>query len=43
MVFLRDEETAENWERAEPGQRSIFPLDQAVQFADAYFTPLMRL
>jgi hypothetical protein len=40
MVFLRDEETARRWESEEPGQRNIFPLDQAVRFADRYFTPL---
>lgn len=39
MVFLKDEETAQQWQRAENGT-SVFSLTDALEFATRYFKPL---
>ena len=41
MVFLRDEETATRWAGEERGSRDIFVLGDAIEFAAAYFRPLL--
>jgi hypothetical protein len=41
MIFLRDEETAKQWQGEEPEARDIVALQDAVEFAGAYFSPLV--
>lgn len=42
MVFLRDEETAAQWKRVEPGARDVFSLPDAIRFAAEHFLPLLE-
>lgn len=41
MVFLRDAETADSWRRVAPGDRGVYGLEEAVEFADAFFRPIV--
>jgi hypothetical protein len=41
MVFLRDEETATRWAEEEDGSRDVFDLSDAIEFAAAFFRPLL--
>lgn len=42
MIFLKDGRTAEEWHAADPGNREIFALDEAVDFAAKFFVPLVE-
>jgi mercuric reductase len=42
MMFLRDADTAQQWLDADPDNREIFTLQQAVEFGDRFFTPLLH-
>ena len=41
MIFLRDNETAQNWLADGSGGREVFTLQEAVQFASRFFVPLL--
>ncbi len=41
MVFLYDRATAEAWQQEDPGHIEIFDLPDAVEFAAAFFRPLL--
>ena len=41
MVYLKDASTAQAWQQQDPGNISIYPLDQAVEFGAAFFKPLL--
>ena len=42
MLFLRDQETAENWWQQDQTSREIFTLTEAIEFAAGFFKPLMQ-
>ena len=42
MMFLRDAETAREWRQSDPNNREIFTLQEAVEFGDRFFTPLLH-
>ena len=42
MMFLRDGETARQWLEADPDNREIFTLQEAVEFGDRFFTRLLH-
>lgn len=42
MLFLRDRETAETWQRQDTVNMSIFDLPDAVAFGAAFFSPLFQ-
>ena len=42
MMFLKDAETARNWLEADPDNREIFTLQEAVDFGARFFTPLLH-
>jgi len=41
MMFLRDGRVAEEWLSADPGNREVFTLAEAVEFGARFFVPLM--
>lgn len=41
MIFLKDGETARQWLACDPDSREIFSLEQAVEFGDRFFSPLL--
>jgi hypothetical protein len=41
MMFLRDGETARQWLADDPKNREVFTLQEAVEFGDRFFTPLV--
>jgi mercuric reductase len=41
MMFLRDGETARQWLAGDPKNREVFTLQEAVEFGDHFFTPLV--
>jgi alkylmercury lyase len=41
MMFLRDGRVAEEWLSADPGNREVFTLAEAVEFGAKFFVPLM--
>lgn len=41
MIFLKDAQTAAHWLSEDPGNREIFDLRDAVDFAADFFTPLV--
>ena len=41
MMFLRDGDVARRWLREDSGNREIFTLPEAVEFAGRFFLPLM--
>ncbi|MFW2438462.1 MAG: organomercurial lyase [Arenicellales bacterium] len=41
MVYLKDTSTAQVWLQQDPENISIYPLDQAVEFGSAFFSPLL--
>ena len=41
MIFLRDGKTARQWLRQDSGNREIFTLPEAFEFAGRFFVPLM--
>ena len=41
MMFLRDGRVAEEWLLADPGNREVFTLAEAVEFGARFFVPLM--
>ena len=42
MMFLRDAETAREWQESDPHNREIFTLQEAVEFGDRFFAPLLH-
>ena len=42
MMFLRDAKTAREWLESDPNNREIFTLQEAVEFGDRFFTPLLH-
>jgi mercuric reductase len=42
MIFLRDGKVAQQWLMADCGDREIFTLPDAVEFASRFFVPLVR-
>ena len=42
MMFLKDAETARNWLEADPNNREIFTLQEAVEFGARFFSPLLH-
>jgi mercuric reductase len=42
MVFLKDDETAMRWQQRDPMTMEVFTLEEAVEFGDAFFTPLLH-
>ncbi|MBU1193353.1 MAG: alkylmercury lyase family protein [Proteobacteria bacterium] len=42
MMFLKNKTTAENWLEADPANREIFTLKEAVDFGARFFVPLME-
>ena len=42
MMFLRDAETAREWQESDPDNREIFTLQEAVEFGDRFFAPLLH-
>jgi len=42
MVFLKGEDLASNWQAEDSGNREIFDLHEAVEFAARFFVPLME-
>ena len=42
MMFLRDADTARQWLEAEPDNREIFSLQEAIDFGSRFFTPLLH-
>jgi len=41
MLFLRDGEIAQRWLEEDPDNREIFSLQEAVEFGNRFFAPLM--
>lgn len=41
MIFLRDAETAQKWLADAAGDKELFTLPEAVQFASRFFVPLL--
>jgi mercuric reductase len=41
MIFIRDEETAQQWLADAVGDKEVFTLQEAVQFASRFFVPLL--
>ncbi|MCP3871426.1 MAG: hypothetical protein GY703_25645 [Gammaproteobacteria bacterium] len=41
MIFLRDTETARYWVMADPENREIFNLQEAIEFGGRFFVPLL--
>jgi mercuric reductase len=41
MMFLRDSEIARQWLADDPKNREVFTLQEAVEFGDRFFTPLV--
>ena len=41
MIFLKDSATADAWLSSEPDQRETFSLQEALLFADRFFSPLL--
>ena len=42
MVFLKDANTASDWQAADPPSHSLYSLDEAVAFGQRFFVPLLR-
>ena len=42
MMFLKDQAIAEKWLEADPGNREIFTIEDAVDFGARFFVPLME-
>ena len=42
MVFLKDDWIAARWQRIDPPSMELFTLEEAVEFGEAFFTPLLR-
>lgn len=42
MIFLKDHETAQSW-KAGSASKSIFPVNNAIDFAIQYFKPLLQV
>ncbi len=42
MIFLKDADIAKKWLNAEPESREIFTLNEAIEFADRFFSPLLN-
>jgi mercuric reductase len=42
MVFLVNEQTARNWQGEDTEAKSLFTLDEALDFAARFFNPLVR-
>lgn len=42
MVYLKDEATAQAWQRQDSDNISIYPLAEAVEFGAAFFKPLLE-
>jgi mercuric reductase len=42
MMFLKDHQTASQWLAADPANREIFDIDEAVDFGARFFKPLMQ-
>ena len=41
MLFLKDKATADVWLAADAGNREVFALDDAIEFASRFFKPLL--
>jgi hypothetical protein len=41
MIFFKDGETALSWQTDDPGNREIFDLGEAIEFATGFFKPLV--
>jgi mercuric reductase len=41
MIFLRDSKIAQQWLMDDPGNREVFSLQEAIEFASRFFVPLM--
>lgn len=41
MIFLHDQETAQAWKQLDAANRDIYNLDEAIEFAAAFFKPMM--
>jgi mercuric reductase len=41
MVFLQDELTAVKWQQKDPLSMELFTIEEAVEFGEAFFTPLL--
>jgi mercuric reductase len=42
MVFLRDQDTALDWLNADPLSKEVFTLQEAIEFGEAFFLPLLE-
>lgn len=42
MVFLKDAEIAADWQSSAPVYKSIFTLEEAIEFGEAFFRPLLE-
>lgn len=42
MVFLKDEATARAWQSSDPLSKELFSLNDAIQFGEAFFKPLLQ-
>jgi hypothetical protein len=42
LIFLRDEETARQWQSKDPEYMETFPIPEAFEFGAAFFVPLME-
>lgn len=42
MVFLKDAEIAADWQSSDPLYKSIFTLEEAIEFGEAFFRPLLE-
>jgi mercuric reductase len=42
MVFLKDRATAFAWLQADPLSKEVFTLEEAIEFGDAFFRPLLE-
>ena len=42
MFFLKDFETADQWQKKQSLEREIFTLDEALEFSAGFFVPLIE-
>jgi hypothetical protein len=42
MVFLRNQETALAWLSADPLTKDVFTIEEAIEFGEAFFVPLLQ-
>jgi len=41
MIFLGDDETAQAWQGGDTEAKTVFTLDEALDFAGRFFRPLV--